>query len=505
MNKELTKIEKWDYVKGIGELWMEIVLVFGNEPVLFVCKDKNDQRYLIMTYSEEEGIYVISPTSCEIIFTMITNIITLREAFTSGDDIYLTSLDGDNLDSKKYDSKLFMPELLPREGDTFDLRSKAIDDYSRKLFNEYKEMHSKVKRNEALKYSVLVAAILFMVLFGSLWGTQLFWSVNKQNGTKTEIIVEKPTQEQNDEEIIDDSNRTVELAGSAISIKINEVFKKMVVYAASIEYPNSGEQILTAVGISENETVATSIDGKQEYTASELIDQKVVLAYEEKGYQVFFQGQYNGKFHWDGECLTNSYKDGLLYAATIAVYDDGKRISYEQLVLDDNELNYTSRECNGDINIGDSEIYLKPNDLEQKADYEDPRSADFYSPADYRFYIDEAILLKRYHGYTSDGKFNDNTGDAYLISYDKDGYVKTLYCGGITNGMYNDTTGKAWYITRNPLKETKYEYFTGDFVNGRADKDNSNPDYITEARIEELTQGKPYEAYLNWDWEYVVE
>lgn len=505
------KTEEWDNVQGIGKLWMEIVLVFGNEPVLFVCKDNHNRRFLVMTYSESEGIYVISPSSSETIFKMLKNLITLREAFTAGKDIYLTSLCEDELVGKRYDSNSFWEELLPKEGATFDLRGGLIDDYSRLLFEEYNtERDNRIVKYYVKRISFVAAAITAIAVSGTVLVMQKLMSYDAGNIENFGIIVEDPGQGENTDEYSNneesiESNDLDLYAKGAISIKTTDIFKKLVVYAASLDYPVQGEQILEAAGISESDTIAVSIDGREEYTAIELVDQKVVLAYEENGYQVFFQGQYNEKYHWNGECLINSYKNDNLYAATIAVYDDGKRIQYEQLIADSNEWNYTIRECGEDTNIGDTLIYSKTDDLKQKADFNDPKSEDFYDPTYYFEYISEGMLRIRYHGYTSNGKFNDDTGNAYIISYDQDGYVKTLYCGGVKNGKYNDITGTAWYITRNPEKGTKYEYFKGAFENGKANKNYDMPDYIELNRIEELTKNEPYEQYLNWNYDYVIE
>ena len=313
------------------------------------------------------------------------------------------------------------------------------------------------------------------------------------------------TQEDIEEPVKEDNNIIEQVVATVISIKPTKTFQKLVASAAGIDRTLTKEEFMEEAGVEEDEPVATSIDGIVEYSASELIDQTVVLAYEDSGYQVFFQGQYNENYHWDGECFINSYKNGLLYAATIAVYDDGIRKEYKQLIADGDEWNYTERECDGDINVGDSWIYAKSEDLKQTADFDNPSSDDFYDVEKYKDYIGEGKLLKRYHGNTSGGRFNDDTGNAWLISYDSEGFVKTLYCGGITKGNYDDITGNAWYITRNPDKGLKYAYYKGEFKNGKSGMDNSNLDYVTKDRIEEYTKGQPYESELNWNWEYVQE
>ena len=42
--------EYWDEIRGIGKLYVEEELAVGIEPVLFVCIDDKNNRYLVMTY-----------------------------------------------------------------------------------------------------------------------------------------------------------------------------------------------------------------------------------------------------------------------------------------------------------------------------------------------------------------------------------------------------------------------------------------------------------------------
>lgn len=44
-----------------------------------------------------------------------------------------------------------------------------------------------------------------------------------------------------------------------------------------------------------------------------------------------------------------------------------------------------------------------------------------------------------YHGSTRAGYYNDNSGNEYLVKFDTNGYVKTLYIGNFIDGKYVDT------------------------------------------------------------------
>ena len=92
-------------------------------------------------------------------------------------------------------------------------------------------------------------------------------------------------------------------------------------------------------------------------------------------------------------------------------------------------------------------------------------------------------MISFYHGNTADGKYNDNTGEAYEVIYNEDGTVKTLYTGGFKDGTFNDDTGNAWDITY--FAQSGYYYYnTGIFRNGNAVEKSGEP--ISVEQIEKI-------------------
>lgn len=57
-----------------------------------------------------------------------------------------------------------------------------------------------------------------------------------------------------------------------------------------------------------------------------------------------------------------------------------------------------------------------------------------------------------YRGNTSNGIYNDNTGEAYLVRYNEDGTVKVLYKGIIRKGNHADSK-KIDYVTREQIDQ----------------------------------------------------
>lgn len=81
-------------------------------------------------------------------------------------------------------------------------------------------------------------------------------------------------------------------------------------------------------GITSATKIGTDADGKV-YMANDLIDTRVILFYKEEDKEVFFLGQYNENYHWDGYCMTNVYNaDGSLFGISESNFVDGERRDY---------------------------------------------------------------------------------------------------------------------------------------------------------------------------------
>lgn len=112
---------------------------------------------------------------------------------------------------------------------------------------------------------------------------------------------------------------------------------------------------------------------------------------------------------------------------------------------------------------------------------------------------DNVIQTGYYSGRTSDGYYNDDTGDAYIIKYFPDGMVKTLYVGKFVDGMFNDRTDNAWYITKEI--KTDYMYYKGYFEDGEA-LGNATSYFegpsLSIDRINEILKENNFKKELNW-------
>ena len=106
-----------------------------------------------------------------------------------------------------------------------------------------------------------------------------------------------------------------------------------------------GFEATTVIGTDENGNV---------YIAEDLIGETIILNYQDDGKDVYFLGQYNDKYYWNGYCVTNAYNpDGTLYGMCEYNIDNGKWIDYLLFSQgDSNDWIYTKRKIEEKRNSG---------------------------------------------------------------------------------------------------------------------------------------------------------
>ena len=260
-------------------------------------------------------------------------------------------------------------------------------------------------------------------------------------------------------------------------------------------------------GLSFDDEIIATDENNVEYTVKELQNIPFLIYYTEAGKDVFFCGQFDEDSMWTGNCLINVYANGKLEIATEALYSHGDRCVYQQLFPDSDKWVFSSRIDNGDHNSGDTWIYKKYDDIEQTILANHPVSGAMVHPSDIS--VGEFIpLLSHYHGNTSDGKYNDDSGTAYLISYFEDGYVRLFYTGCFVDGKPDDQSGTAWQIARSQNPDTDYMLYKGIFEGGEQIQgideasDWENP--LTESKLNEYTSELSYVDELKLDMDYIV-
>lgn len=174
-------MKNWYYAKDIGQLYIEKVLVHGDEPVLFVCVDDKNQRYLCMAYQPERLRFVMSKVSTDQLLDMLEKKISIDQTFRRSKEIYTTEenedLDRDvDLILTANDSKSFPADRLPKAGAYCNLNLPWVKDYIARLQKEQADADidesssnkpsSKrpLKRFLPITFLILLPVILFVVV-----------------------------------------------------------------------------------------------------------------------------------------------------------------------------------------------------------------------------------------------------------------------------------------------------------------------------------------------------
>lgn len=245
--------------------------------------------------------------------------------------------------------------------------------------------------------------------------------------------------------------------------------------------------------------VAKDMDTQEEYTFSDLDDKTIIMNYTEDGEDVFFKGQLDDNGFWDGNCIINRYKDDKLTMIMDAVYNSGKLDSYKQV------FSYTTNYGNDvwvvskrkveekDVRSGETWMYFKDEEYIKNFSNDSLSDSNIINAENFM----KSISLQiegYYNGYTSEGKFNDSSEDAYLVKYNEDGSVRYLYVGQIKNGVGNDNTGNAWALSWGYANDGYY-YYKGIFYDGKHDIPH-NWEPISQEQIDTLVNPDDFNCSL---------
>lgn len=341
---------------------------------------------------------------------------------------------------------------------------------------------------------VLISAILFVIQS---------WTMTKDN---TKSIQELQTSVKQIDYSI---NGNPETGAVGINSRLDtmEGYMEIVKITAS----RSAQTVLGDVSVKENGAVATMVDAfsadmilgtdeeGQECLAKDYKKEPILLTYTEEDKEIFFLGQYNENYQWDGYCVTNAYfEDGTLYGVCESDFSDGERQNYKSFVFQEEGVwLYSNRNCNKGNNIGENKTYRLDYKKEKNFTPTNVRTTDILY-VDYFVEKTNPLLMSYYNGETLDGQYNDTSGQAYYVSFYEDGTVKTLYQGCMKDGQFVDETGEAWYITSNRTNGVPYMYYCGKFdKNPLGEIDESMYD-LSEKEIAKILKEKNCTLDVFW-------
>lgn len=251
----------------------------------------------------------------------------------------------------------------------------------------------------------------------------------------------------------------------------------------------------------------TPIGVNNQYLAKELVNQQVLATYTDGELDCVFYGRYNEKYQWDGNCLINAYDSaGELQYVMEAVYDNGKLLRYRNVFSDvSNQKNdiwiVSDRISTEGVNVGQTWNYYRDVKCERDFEMDSVNPNCLIYVSDFKEQL-EGKLEAYYSGNTSNGRYNDDTGRAYLVKFDRDGTVITLYMGKFSDGKYNDHSGDAWLIARNLETHSCYMYTRGTFINNQCSKKDGNVikfvHNLSQEQINEYLKGYVFNCELKW-------
>ena len=185
------------------------------------------------------------------------------------------------------------------------------------------------------------------------------------------------------------------------------------------------------------------------------------------GGEIWFYGTFDEQGRWHGFGVLNHFRDGVLIAIYEAHFVHGQSIgNYRQLTVGNANQSFRLQDRYRHNGFTDGETFVYRNAIIPEDNFK----------TDTPVRINDIIkygLISYYRGRISNNRFNDNTGNAVLISYTEDGVIRTLYRGHIVDGIFVDQrpfdesglNGHAFWISLTRI-QSQYVFEAGPFLGG---------------------------------------
>lgn len=125
--------KEWIKIKETGQLYLEKVIVSFDIPILFVCNDFENRKYLCLNIDDEIGTTIIAETDNKMLLNMLQDKVTMEYVFRNAlnDRIMVAEYDSINkkIISKVENAKEISGDLLPEKEAFLDLSNKMILEY----------------------------------------------------------------------------------------------------------------------------------------------------------------------------------------------------------------------------------------------------------------------------------------------------------------------------------------------------------------------------------------
>lgn len=314
-----------------------------------------------------------------------------------------------------------------------------------------------------------------------------------------QLIEDESTARENKDKDIGDR---IDLLFTALGLRPTEkaqnaISHRYVGWGNPYDDPNAPNQLRAQTLIAYSEMT------NEQYSAQQLSDIRLLLPYQNNGQEVYFYGAFSESGQWTGNCITNVYENDKLTLITDAEYDNGKLLKCKQIFSytlrnGQDVWAFSDRTQEDGFSSGVTWLYERTSENEYTKSFtmDETTIDDIFTGDQFREKIN-GQLCAFYHGNISDGFFNDETGDAYMVYFFEDGTVRLLYSGNFKDGTFNDNTGKSWYIVKE--KDTDYMYAKGSFKNGDLQRSKVTEKGAPPLSLEDI---KGYMAQRDFDFPF---
>lgn len=115
------------------KLYTEKILVEFQIPLLFTCKDEDNNKYIVECFDEDKMEYIISDTTNKDILDMLNKRCTMYELMKRGSKHWICYA-GQNLDLDKIEEvNEFTDDQLPVKDAYYEYPSKGVLEYMKEL------------------------------------------------------------------------------------------------------------------------------------------------------------------------------------------------------------------------------------------------------------------------------------------------------------------------------------------------------------------------------------
>lgn len=125
--------KEWIKTKETGQLYLEKVIASFDIPILFVCNDFENRKYLCLNIDDEIGTTIIAETDNKMLLNMLQDKVPMEYVFRNAlnDRIMVVEYDSINkkIISKVENAKEISGDLLPEKEAFLDLSNKMILEY----------------------------------------------------------------------------------------------------------------------------------------------------------------------------------------------------------------------------------------------------------------------------------------------------------------------------------------------------------------------------------------